>query len=322
MRDGRAAMEFIDYYAELGVPRGAAQPEVQKAYRRLARKYHPDVNKDPGAEDRFKRVAEAYEVLGDPDKRRQYDQYGAAWKAAQQGGPTPPGFEGFDLSGMGGAGGPTGDFSDFFETFFGRQAPGGRAPGARARAQGDRFRAQQAPLRGKDTEATFELAVEDAYKGGRREVTLTDPRTQIARKFVVTVPAGVRSGQKIRLKGQGGVGRNGGEPGDLLLVVKVIDSERFRLRDEAVHTDLPVSPWVAALGGEARLTTLDGAVTVTVPPGSSSGRKIRLRGKGYPKKSGAGDLYAEIRIVLPRELSPKERELFEALRAASRFVPE
>ncbi len=315
-------MEFKDYYAILGISRDVSQEDIQKAYRKLARKYHPDTNKDPDAEERFKEVGEAYEVLKDPEKRAKYDRYGAAWKAAEQG-HAPPGFEGirFDFGprGMNAfSSGETGEFDSFFdvlEHLFG----GGQARGA-GRGFG-RMRGSGRPPQGRDHEARLPLTLEEAARGGKRRMTLTDPETGRARIFNVSIPRGVRSGQRIRLAGQGGQRMGGGRPGDLYLIVELQPHPDFRLEGRNLHRTLSVTPWAAALGGTVRMVTLDGTVRVKVPEGSSSGRKIRLRGKGFPGPEGVGDLYAEIRIVVPERLSERERELFEKLAEASEFSP-
>ncbi|MBI4817116.1 MAG: DnaJ domain-containing protein [Deltaproteobacteria bacterium] len=328
-------MDFVDYYAELGVERAAPQDEIQRAYRKLARKYHPDINKEPGAEDKFKRVAEAYEVLKDPEKRQKYDRFGAAWKNAQQrpppgpgrAGPTPRGAENieFDFGNIEdllrnfersrGTKRPTGQsptgHSSFFDSLFGGFGGG--------RRRGEDWVATE----GQSHEVGLELSLEQAARGGRQKIRINDENTGDAKSFEVDIPKGVRPGQRIRLKGQGSRGVAGGPPGDLFLSISVKNSDAFRLDGSDLHTQLPVSPWTAALGGEARLRTLDGDVTVRVPPGASSGQKIRLKKKGYPSAEGdPGDLYAEIRILVPKTLSPKERELFEALKAASSFAPD
>jgi curved DNA-binding protein len=313
-------VEFIDYYATLGVSRHATPEEIDRAYRQMARKYHPDVSKAKDAEERFKRINEAYEVLKDPAKRQRYDRYGTAWKEAERhGGPAPDfdgfrtepgGFEEFDFD-LGRAG----DFSDFFQELFGLGGRGGRG---RARTAGGR----RAPASGADQEAQLELALEEAAHGGRRELTLRDPRTGRARRLAVTIPAGVRNGQRIRLAGQGDPGRGGGTSGHLFLQVEVLPHPLFRLDGADLQTILPVAPWTAALGGEALLRTLDGTVKVKIPAGSSSGRRIRLAGKGFPGgRGGAGDLYVEIRIAVPEHPSSEERELFEKLGRASTFAP-
>jgi curved DNA-binding protein len=319
-------LEYKDYYATLGVKKDASQDDIQKAYRKLARKFHPDVNKAPEAEVKFKEIGEAYEVLKDADKRQKYDQYGSAWKRAQQTGAPPPGWEGIhfdfgDLGGMGGMGGQGGfgggEFSSFFEMLFGGGRRGARGAGVGFGGQGfgQDFRGA-----GNDTEATISLSLEEAVRGGKREITLTDPSTGQRKTLSVKIPEGVRAGQRIRLGGQGQPGMGGGPAGDLYLKIEIEPDPRFRVEGSDLHTAVPVAPWEAALGGDAEVQTLDGNVRVKIPPGSSSGRKIRLRGRGLPQSSGEkGDLLAEIRIVVPEKLSERERELFEQLAEASGF---
>ncbi len=314
-------MEYKDYYATLGVAKDASKEEIQKAYRKLARKHHPDVNRSPEAEARFKEINEAHEVLKDPEKRAKYDRFGSAWKQAQRTGAPPPGFEdlftvftsgggpraGFDFGGQG--------FSSFFDMLFGQQGRSG-SPGGRVRwSTGEPF--GQA---GANHDARVSLTLEEAARGGRRELTLTDPATGRRRTLRVRIPKGIRPGQRIRLSGQGGEAPGGGARGDLYLTVELLPDPRFRLTGSDLHTTLAVTPWEAALGGQADLQTLDGPVTVKIPPGSSSGRKIRLRGKGFPSANGsAGDLLAEIKILVPEELSEGERKLFRALAEESSF---
>jgi curved DNA-binding protein len=328
------AVDYKDYYQILGVARGAAKDEIQKAYRKLARKYHPDVSKEPNAEARFKELSEAYEVLKDPEKRQKYDQFGSAWKQARQTGQTPPGWEGvhFDFGDLGqgpggfrfeGAGPGFGGsgFSDFFEMLFGEAGPGGREGGGmggfRSAAGG-----RQVRRRGGDQEAALTLSLEEAAHGGRRELSLTDPTTGETRTLSVNIPAGVKPGGRIRLAGQGSPGPGGGQPGDLFLRVEVAPHPQLRLEGQDLHTTVPIAPWEAALGGRATVPTLNGDVTIRIPPGTSSGRRIRLRGKGLPRRKGeAGDLLAELRIVVPEELSERERELWQELEEASEFDP-
>jgi len=302
------AVAFRDYYEVLGVPRDASAEDIRRAYRSLARKYHPDVNKDPEAEDRFKEIAEAYEVLRDDEKRERYDRLGQNWKAGQD----VSGASGFD--GVGGQGGFSdvrvdfggGDFSDFFEGLF-----GGR--GGRRRAGGfDGF-----STRGSDQEATLELSLEEAAAGGKRRISLPD-----GRDYEVAIPPGVRDGQLIRLAGEGGSGTGGGPPGDFLLRVRVRPDRRFRVDGRDLHTDLPVAPWEAALGASVEVQTLTGKSKVRVPAGSSCGRRLRLRGQGLPNPRGEpGDLYAAVQIRVPRNLTADERELFERLAETSGFDP-
>ncbi len=336
-------MDFKDYYETLGVAKTASQEEIQKAYRKLARKYHPDVNKETKAEDRFKEVGEAYEVLKDPEKRKKYDRFGHAWKqAAQQSGGASPGWEnvrveygpGFDFDFGGGAGGAGsaggGDFSSLFEQLFGGAGGmgGGMGGGARGRRSdpfggGAGFRGGPRPRRGSNVEAEVELSLEEAARGVKKQITLADPNTGQRQTLEVTIPAGILPGKKLRLSGQGGQGAGGGPKGDLLLKVAIRPDDRFRLDGRNLHTRLDLTPWEAALGTEAAVPTLNGDQRVRIPAGTSSGRKIRLRGKGFPGvgKKPDGDLYAEIQIAVPDELSDRERELFEELAETSDFSP-
>jgi curved DNA-binding protein len=315
------AVGFRDYYEVLGVPRDASEADIRRAYRKLARENHPDVNKDPGAEDRFKEVSEAYEVLRDPEKRERYDRFGANWKAGQDvsgaegfRGAGGQGFEGFDGVqfdfGGGGFGGGFGDedaghgeFSDFFESVFG----GRRAGGRRARSGFEGF-----STRGADQEAELELSLEEAARGGRKKITFAD-----GRDYEVNIPPGVRDGQRIRLAGEGGRGAGGGPSGDLMLRVRLRPHPRFRVEGSDLYTDLHVTPWEAALGAQADVPTLTGTAKLKVPAGSSCGRRLRLRGEGL----GDGNLYAVVKIDVPKKLSDQERELFERLAEVSDFNP-
>jgi curved DNA-binding protein len=309
------AVAFRDYYDILGVDRNASSDDIKRAYRKLARKHHPDVNKDPDAEDRFKEISEAYEVLRDPEKRERYDRLGQNWKSGQD----VSGADGFDFRDFrgGGAGGPGGfgqggygdvrvdfgggDFSDFFEGLFGGR---GRARG------GGGFNGFSS--RGADQEAMLELTLQEAAKGGKRKITLGD-----GRDYEVNIPAGVRDGQRIRLAGEGGRSPGGGPPGDLFLRVRVRPDPRFRVEGKDLYTDVPITPWEAALGATVEVPTLDGTSKVKVPPGSSSGRKLRLRGAGL----AGGDLYAVLKIEVPKKPTDEERELFERLAEVSSFNP-
>ncbi|WP_089721879.1 DnaJ C-terminal domain-containing protein [Candidatus Entotheonella palauensis] len=317
-------MEYKDYYAILGVSKGASQDEIQRAYRKLARQYHPDINQEAGAENRFKDIGEAYEVLKDPEKREQYDRYGSAWKAAQQsGGTPPPGYEDIwvDLSGspdrsFSGFSG----FSSFFEQLFGRGNSRGSAwTDFSTSESGD---SQSWTMPGADREAVLSLTLEEAAHGGQREISLIDPETGQSKTYAVKVPKGIRPGQRIRLAKLGGPSMGSGPAGDLYLRVDLQPHAAFRLEGCDLYTTLTVAPWEAALGSEATLTTLDGSVRVKIPAGSSSGRQIRLKGRGFPNPpGGAGDLYAEIEIAVPKVLSDDERRLFEELAERSTFQP-
>jgi curved DNA-binding protein len=322
-------LDYKDYYATLGVKKDASQDEIQKSYRKKARKLHPDVNKAPEAELKFKEIGEAYEVLKDPDKRKRYDQFGSDWKRAQQTGAPPPGwegvhfggqgFEGFDFGGMGGGEG----FSSFFEMLFGGGGPGRRG-GRRGGFGGGNPFGSAGGMRsmGSDSEAQISLTLEEAVRGGTREITLADPSGQ-RKTLSVRIPEGIRPGQKIRLAGQGQPGFDGGQSGDLLLKVEILPDARFRIEGADLHTTVAVTPWEAALGGEAEVETPTGKLRVKIPAGTSSGRKIRLRGRGLTRAGGAkgekGDLFAEIRIVVPEDLTERERSLFEQLAEASSF---
>jgi curved DNA-binding protein len=332
-------VEYKDYYQTLGVARDASQQDIQRAYRKLARKYHPDISKEPQAEDRFKEITEAYEVLKDADKRQKYDQFGQAWKQGERSGAPPQGWEQVifgggpggrvrydfnDLGGMGGAGGS--GFSSFFDMLFGQQAPFGGAPGPGAPGGGPAgarpgYRADWV-RRGPDQEARIQLSLEEAASGVERQITLSDPQKTTQDTVRVKIPRGIRPGQKIRLAAKGAPGSGGGPPGDLYLTIDLLPHQRFRLDNSDLHTSLPITPWEAALGGTAQLDTLEGPVTVRIPAGSPQGRRIRLRGYGYPQaKGGKGDLYAELDVVVPPELTQRERELFEELAKSSTFNP-
>ena len=317
-------MDFKDYYAILGVSKTASQDEIQHAYRKLARQYHPDINKEPEAENRFKEIGEAYEVLKDPEKRQKYDRYGSAWKAAQKsGGTPPPGYEDvwFDFSGSSeDAFSGFSGFSSFFEQLFGR---GGQRSGAwNNPGAGRRDSSWSWTMPSADQEAILSLTLEEAARGGQREISLTDPETGQTKTYAVKIPKGIRPGQRIRLAKLGGQGTGRGPAGDLYLNVELLPNAAFRLEGRDLYTTLAVAPWEAALGAEATLSTLDGNVRVKIPAGSSSGRRIRLKGRGFPDaKSGAGDLYAEIEIVVPKSLSDDERRLFEELAQRSTFQP-
>ncbi len=309
-------MEYKDYYATLGVKKEASQDDIQKAYRKLARKFHPDVNKDPQAEVKFKEIGEAYEVLKDPDKRKRYDQFGSNWNrmGGGQGGP-PPGWEGahFDFGNFQGAGGGAG-FSDFFEMLFGGGGPGGRRRGGAAGFGGPGDGFGNIPQAGSDSEATITLSVEEAVRGGSREIAISDPNTGQRKTLTIKIPEGVRSGQRIRLSGQGSTGFGGGPAGDLFLKIEIAPDTRYRVEGSDILTTVPVHPPVAALGGEADVETPTGTLRVKIPAGSSSGRKIRLRGRGLSQSGGGkGDLLAEIRIVIPENLTDRERELYQEL---------
>jgi curved DNA-binding protein len=291
------ALDYKDYYEVLGVPRDADQDAIRRAYRKLARKYHPDLNSDTDAEERFKELGEANEVLSDPDKRERYDRLGANWRQQEQAAPDTNFEDFFAHQGFGGEDPGNGFGDDLFERLF-----GGRA-GSRA---GNR---KSGPLRGHDREALLELTLEAALEGGRRKLTLDD------RDIDVNFPAGVRDGQLIRVAGKGGPGRDGGPPGDLYLRIELKPHPDFRPHGaNDLEVDLPVAPWQAALGATVPVKTPTGTAQVKVPAGSSSGRRLRLRGRGLPRAGGgSGDLHAVVKITVPKQLSDRERELYQQL---------
>jgi curved DNA-binding protein len=300
-----------DFYQTLGVSRTADAKQIKRAYRDLARKYHPDVNKDPGADERFKRISEAHHVLTDPELRAQYDrfgpdfrQYAAAGRAAGGGTEAPrqgrqhtgaPRYSTWSTASTEGADAGF-DWDDLFGDVFGGSA------------------------RGADHSAELELSVEEAYRGGRRTIRLEDAGA--VRTYDIEIPAGAVDGQRLRVSGAGGAGRGEAAPGDLVVTLRVRSDRRYRIDGADIEMDLPLSPWEAALGREVRVSAPGGPVTVRVPQGSSSGRRLRLRGQGMPRPGGRnGDLFARVRILVPDKLSDRERELFEQLSRASSFDP-
>ena len=309
-----------DFYDVLGITRDADPDEIQRAYRRLARHNHPDVNKDSGAEERFKEIAEAYDVLSDPELRRRYDAFGedfrrvppdtdpAAWRQARS--YAGAGARGRGSSGAGstrgfGAGdfGDDVDIEDLLGGIFGGRRRGGWGPG---------------PVPGSDHEAELEVSVEEAYHGTERSFTISGPDGP--RTLDVTIPAGVVDGQRIRLRGQGGPGGGSAAAGDLYLVVRIADHPRYRVEGRDLHALVPVAPWEAALGASVPVDTPGGAATVKVPAGSSSHRRLRLKGRGLPKRRGKpGNFYAELQIRVPEALTEEEQRRFEELAKVSGF---
>ena len=297
-----------DYYEALGVARDATDEDIRRAYRKLARQYHPDVNKEVGAEERFKEISEAYEVLRDPDKRQRYDRLGANWKAGEGGG---AGFEEFFRRGGGRSGGfgdggvrvdfgGDADFGDLFGDLFG---------GGGGRRGGDSIFEGFTGARVPQQDAILELSLEDAVTGGRRRLAVGD------RDLEVEIPAGIRDGQRLRIRGEG-------DDADLVLLIRLRDDPRFRVEGDDLYTDLAIAPWDAVLGATVPVQTVTGTARLKVPAGSSSGRRLRLRGEGLPRAGGCrGDLYAVVSIKVPKKLGKRERELFEQLRDASTFDP-
>jgi curved DNA-binding protein len=321
-------MEYRDYYQMLGVSRTAAADEIKKAYRRLARKFHPDVSKESNAESKFKEVQEAYEVLKDPEKRAAYDQLGSDWKSGQQFRPPPEWANGFEFRGAGpkaGGGQPHfeegADFSDFFSSLFGGGSPfsGGAAGGPGARS--GRARA------GRDHHARIEIDLDEAYHGATRTLDLKRPELNQdgalevrAHTVRVTIPAGVTDGQQIRLAGQGESGPGGGRAGDLYLEVHLRPHRLFQVEGRDVTLTLPIAPWEAALGASVPVPTLAGNVDMRIPAGAQSGQKLRLRGRGLPGTS-QGDQYVQLKVVVPPAQSPEARALYEQMQRELAFDP-
>ncbi|MCW3493318.1 DnaJ C-terminal domain-containing protein [Microbacterium sp. SSM24] len=312
-----------DAYQVLGVSRDADQSEIQRAYRRLARKLHPDVNKDPGAEDKFKELSEAYDVLSDPDQRERYDTFGPDFRRVAA--DVDPGafrrsraYAGADAGGgrsSDRSGAPAGDFGYSGSGDVDLEDLLGGIFGARGRGRGG-----WGPVAGSDQETEVEVTVEEAYSGTRRTLSISDmggPRT-----LDVVIPAGVVDGQRIRLRGQGGRGSGGGAAGDLYLIVRIAPHARYRVDGRDLHVMLPLAPWEAVLGSSLPVETPGGQATVKVPAGTSSHRRLRLKGRGLPNKRGKpGDLFAEAQIKVPASPSAEEHELFEQLRRSSTFDP-
>jgi curved DNA-binding protein len=324
-------MEYRDYYKILGVERTATTDEIKKSYRRLARKFHPDVSKEKDAEAHFKEVQEAYEVLKDPEKRAAYDQLGSGWKSGDQFRPPPDWASGFEFRG-----GPRGSserrwsgarhdseevfenerFSDFFSSLFGEGSPYGSAG-----STGSRRRA------GRDHHAPIDIDLEETFAGTTRTLELKSPSLKSdgtlevePHTVRVAIPAGVTEGQSIRLSGQGEPGSRGGRAGDLYLEVHIRPHRLFQLEDRDVTLTLPIAPWEAALGGPVKVPTLGGPVEMSIPAGAQSGQKLRLRGRGLPGQP-PGDQYVQLKIVLPPANSPQAKALYEEMRRTLMFDP-
>ena len=297
-------MKYKDYYKILGVERGASEDDIKKAYRKLARKYHPDVSKESNAKERFQEVSEAYETLRDKEKRAAYDSLGS-FRPGQDFRPPPDWFDRFggggraeDLHGV--------DLGELFESMgiFGRAQRRGGGFGRRSAFPGEDF---EVPVR---------LKVEEAARGTERTVQLD------GKAFTARIPRGTTDGQRLRLRGKGGPGMNGGPPGDLYLQIALEPHPLYRVHGHDLDIDVPLAPWEAALGAEIEVPTLEGRVTMKVPAGSKAGQKLRLAGKGLPRPGGgAGDLYAVLSIAVPATLTEREKALYDELRASSRFNP-
>ena len=318
------SVQYKDYYEVLGVPRNASAEAIKKAFRKLARRHHPDVAKDKkGAEEKFKELNEANEVLSDPEKRRKYDELGANWNQPEGQAPPPRGRA---------RGGPEEEaeyhfggtgFSDFFEQFFGSRS---RPSGGFARTGENGHGGAPMAQRGEDVEGDILVTLDEVLHGATRTIQLqrTDPRTgqSTTQTLRVKIPVGVREGQRIRLTGSGHEGSGGGEAGHLYLRVAFEKHPDFRVRGANLYYDLELSPWEAVLGATIQIPTLDGRASLKVPPGTTAEREFRLRGKGLPSGSGPrGDLHAVVRIQIPPHLTPEEKVLWEKLAAGSTFNP-
>ncbi len=311
-------MKFKDYYACLGVARDASGEEIKKAYRKLARQYHPDVAKEEGAEERFKEISEAYQTLSDPEKRQAYDDLGRH-RPGEDFNPSPE----WESRFWRGGGQQEVDLADLFEQMgFGRGGPAGG--GGRSWRTADDF-----PIRGQDLEVATELTLEQAARGTEVSFSLSVPVRgadgrveKQSRSGRIRVPRGVVEGERLRVPGKGGDGIAGGPPGDLYLEVRLAPHPRFRAVGHDLYLELPIAPWEAALGAEITVPSLDGPVTVKLKPGTRSGQKLRLAGKGLPhRREGAGDLYGVIQIVLPEKIGEREQALYRELAEASAFHP-
>lgn len=315
-------MEYKDYYKIMGLERSATQDEIKRAYRKLARKYHPDVSKEPDAEAHFKEVGEAYEVLKDPEKRAAYDQLGANWNAGQEFRPPPNWDSGFEFSGGGFTGAGTGGFSDFFEELFGRARGGGPFSYRTSYGSGQGFNA-----RDEDHHAKVEVDLEDAYHGSTRSIGLQSPEmdkeghVQLRQRTLnVKIPKGIKEGQQIRLAGQGAPGMGSGEKGDLYLELHFKPHPLYTVEGRDLHMTLPVAPWEAALGAVVKTPTPAGAVELKIPPGSNSGSKLRLKGRGIPGNP-AGDIYVTLNVVVPEAKNERIKSIYEELSRKAAFNP-
>ena len=304
-------MEYKDYYKIIGVERKATQDEIKRAYRKLARKFHPDVSKEKDAEKKFKDLGEAYEVLKDPEKRAAYDQLGSNWKAQQDFRPPPDWSDRF--GGRASGGGGQHDFSDFFETLFGQQ----RGPGG-----GGGFN-----MKGQDHHAKIQVDIEDSFNGASRSISMQMPETRADgrtahrnRTLKVGIPKGIRQGQQIRLSGQGAAGQGGGQAGDLYLEVEFKPHRFYRVDGSDVYLDLPLAPWEAALGAKVKVPTPAGGIDLTIPANTQAGKKLRLKGRGLPARS-PGDLYVVIQIALPPADDDRAKNIYRLMQEELKFNP-
>lgn len=309
-------MEYKDYYKIMGLAREASQDDIKRSYRKLARKYHPDVSKEADAEAKFKELGEAYEVLKDPEKRAAYDQLGANWQAGQDFRPPPNWAEGFEFSGGGFTSGDAGAFSDFFEQLFGKA--GFHTSGKATRG---------GPAGGQDSHAKIHINLEDSFLGATRGITLSAPEMDAQghvqvkhRTLNIKIPKGIKEGQHIRLTGQGHPGEGGGKTGDLFLEIAFNKHPFYRVSEADIYLDLPVSPWEVALGTKIKVPTPEGSVDLKIPPNSKQGSKLRLKGRGLPGQV-PGDLYVVLQITLPPAETEKAKAAYQKLQQELDFNP-
>ncbi|MGZ8907718.1 MAG: DnaJ C-terminal domain-containing protein [Methylobacter sp.] len=309
-------MQYKDYYKIMGLSRSATQDEVKRAYRKLARKYHPDVSKEKDAEAKFKELGEAYEVLQDPQKRAAYDRLGSNWKAGEDFKPPPNWDEGFEFKGGGFTGGDAGVFSDFFEQLFGRAGFGTANKGQRG-----------FDVRGQDSHAKIYIDLEDSIQGATRSISLSTPEMDAQgyvrvkhRSLNIKIPKGIKAGQHIRLAGQGDAGSSGGKAGDLLLEIAFNNHPLYRISETDIYLDLPVTPWEAALGAKIKVPTPDGNVDLKIPPNSRQGGKLRLKGRGLPAKT-PGDFFVVLQIALPPANTERAKALYQKMQQELDFNP-
>jgi curved DNA-binding protein len=308
-------MEYKDYYQILGVTRDATQDQIKQAYRKVARKYHPDVSKERDAEVKFKEAGEAYEVLKDPEKRAAYDKFGANWRDGENFEPPPNWDAGFEFRGAGYTGGDSAGFSDFFESLFGHGHTSGR--------QQHVFR-----MKGEDQHAKIMIPLADAYFGAKQSITLSRPvvdsngRVSTSpHRLHVVIPKGIIEGQRIRLEGQGLPGYGGSPPGDLFLEIAFQEDRFFHAEKRDIHLTLPIAPWEAALGATLTIPTLGGNVQLKIPPGSQGGKKLRLKGKGLSTGNHQGDQIVTLQIVVPEAKTEEQRRLYKTMAEKIPFNP-